>query len=37
MNPNFWKGEGNSVLVYSNLSNRYATLEPQLKELGYVE
>ena len=37
MNHHFWKGKGNTVLVYSTLSDRLATLETQLMELDYVE
>jgi hypothetical protein len=37
MNHHFWKDKGNTVLVYSNPSDWYATLEAQPMELDYVE
>ena len=37
MNHHFWKGKGNTVLMYTNLSDWHATLEAQPMELDYVE
>jgi|GEM_PF-2805201 len=37
MSHHFWKGKGNTVLVYSNLSDWHTILEAQPMELDYVE